>query len=242
MNPFYQSIFDNIHALINAQKFEQAKALIDQELAVPYIPEDIQPLLEDLQRQIKAATARPVDDSAARLDSLMKGSPAAKEKAVTILQSLNLRNYQEEVQTLLNDSELLPEFKGELIRELVRQRVEGTFRLSKDGLDYTFDPANITPDCSDPVLIQTRTYFGDWLGGGFVLSEDFAGQLLEQEILEMLPNDFSGIDPEALAASIVRLVYLSMKDEDGWKQFQIEHSLEHVKPYPLKIEKRGETL
>lgn len=240
MNPFYQSVFDNIAALKRAEKTDQARALIEQELSVPYIPSDVQQQLEAQLKSLGAASGEKVEDSAARLEKLMKGGPAAKEKAVTILRGLNLRNYHPEVQSLLNDGQLLDEFKGELIRELIRQRVDEPFKMAKDGYDVEFNPAQLVADINDPVLIQARKYFGEWLSGGFVLSDDFAGQLLEQEVLETLPFDFSGVDAKALAASIVRLVYLSMKDEEGWQAFEKEHHLENIKLIPLKIEKRGD--
>lgn len=240
MNPFYQSLIGNIHSLVRAQRPEQAHRLIEENLSESDVPQEIRNQLEAM-KSLSAAPELPFDEKV-RLDELMKGSLAAKEKAVTILLERNLSRYAREVQTLLDDPQLISEFKGELIRELVRQRTEETFHVFKDGLDYTFTPALIPTDCADPVLIQTQTLLEDWLKGSFVLSSDFAGQLLEQEVLETMPEDFSGVDPQSLAAAIVRLVFLAMKDEEGWEAFQKEHSLEHVKPYPLKIEKRGECL
>lgn len=240
MNSFYQSIFDNIQALRRAGKAPLALAVIEQELSIPYVPEEIAARLEELRKEIESDQPQPVPDSAMRLDSLINGSPAAKEKAVAVLQTLNLRNYHDQVQKLLNDPMLLDEFKGELIRELIRQRIEEPFSISKDGLDFEFVPSLITPDYKDPTLVQVRKLFEDWLGGSFVLSEDFAGQLLEQEVLETLPLSFEEVDPRSLAASIVRLVYISMKDEAGWKTFARDHNLEQIQLYPLKIEKRGE--
>lgn len=240
MNSFYQSVFDNIQSLIRAQKISQAQALIEQELAVPYIPSEIEAQLKDWQARLKAVSPAAPVDQMARLDELMAGGLAAREKAVTLLKNANLRNYVPAIQKLLNDDQLLDEFKGELIRELISQRVDEDFRMNKNGLDIEFNPASLIPDYQDPVLTQTRQLFGQWLGDSFVLSEDFAGQLLEQEILETLPFDFSFTDPESLAASIIRLVYLSMKDEDGWKKFEHEHHLENIQLYPLQIEKRGE--
>ncbi len=240
MNSFYQSVFDNIQALMRAGRNALAKELIEQELSVPYVPLEIANQLESLLAQVNKDQPVLIPDGANRLDSLLKGSTAAKEKAAAILQSLNLRNYHDQVQQLLEDPDLLDEFKGELIRELIRQRIEEPFSISKDGLDFEFVPSLITPDYKDSTLVQVRKLFEDWLGGSFVLSEDFAGQLLEQEVLETLPFGFDDVDPKSLAASIVRLVYLSMKDEPGWRAFAKEHDLEQTQLYPLKIEKRGE--
>lgn len=138
MNSFYQSVFDNIQALMRAGKAPLALAVIEQELAVPYVPEEIAARLEELRKEIESDQPQSVPDSAMRLDSLINGSPAAKEKAVAVLQTLNLRNYHDQVQKLLNDPMLLDEFKGELIRELIRQRIEEPFSISKDGLDFEF--------------------------------------------------------------------------------------------------------
>lgn len=240
MNPFYQSVFEDIQSLVRAGRIQQAQTLIEQELSVPYIPAEIEEQLRQMKQDLQIQVPPVLPDRMQNLDRLISGPLAAREKAVTLLCRANLRDWHDAVQKLLKDPELLDEFKGELVRELIRQRVDEDYVMDKDGLEIEFNPALRTPDSQDPVIVQTRRLFEDWLNTGFVLSEDFAGQLLEQEILETLPFDFSGTDPVSLAASIVRLVYLSMKDEAGWKKFEQEHHLENIQLYPLKIEKRGE--
>lgn len=240
MNSFYQSLFDNIHALLVAGKTALAADLIEQELAIPYVPMEVETQLQDLLIQCKGEIEVVSVDYGAKLDTLISGNIASKEKAVSVLKGLNLRNHHDHVQALLNDLSLLAEFKGELILELIRQRVDDDYTMIKDGLTIEFNPSLLTNDLDDPTIQKTRQLFRDWLSNGLILTEDFANQLLDQEILETLPFDFEHVDPISLAAAIVRLVFLSMKDEAGWDAFAKNHQLDDIKSYPLRIERRGE--
>ena len=240
MNSFYQRLFDNIHALLVAGKTALAADLIEQELAIPYVPMEVETQLQDLLIQCKGEIEVVSVDYGAKLDTLISGNIASKEKAVSVLKGLNLRNHHDHVQDLLNDLSLLDEFKGELILELIRQRVDDDYTMIKDGLTIEFNPSLLTNDFDDPTISKTRQLFQDWLSNGLILTEDFANQLLDQEILETLPFDFEHVDPKSLAAAIVRLVYLSMKDEAGWDAFAKNHQLDDLKSYPLRIERRGE--
>lgn len=239
MNSFYQSLFDNIHALRVAGKTALAADLIEQELAIPYVPQEIEAELQDLLIQCRSDLPVVRIDYGAKLDTLIAGNMASKEKAVSVLHGLNLRDHHDHVQALLADSSLLAEFKGELILELIRQRVDEDYQMVKDGMMIEFNPSLLTNDLNDPTLSKTRQLFSEWLSNGLILTEDFANQLLDQEILETLPFDFVSVNPESLAAAIVRLVYLSMKDEPGWEEFAQIHHLDSLKLYPLRIEKRG---
>ncbi len=240
MNSFYQSVFENIRALRQAGQPDQALTLINSELSVPYIPEEVERELERLRSELESQKAFTNPAPRKDFDGLIHGSLAQKEKAVTLAGTLNLHQEHEGVQQLLNDPQLPEEFKGELILELIRQRVEEPYTIEKDGLDYEFVPSLIEADNRDPVVQKARALFEDWLPHSFGVSADFANQLLDQEILETLPENFEGIDPQSLAASIIRLVYLAMHDGEGWKAFEQEHSLEQIPILPLRIEKRGE--
>ncbi len=240
MNSFYQSVFENIRALRQADRPDQALALVLSELSVPYVPEEVERELERLKNELESeqALARPA--SREDFSTLICGTLAQKERAVSLAQGLNLRLEHDGVQKLLDDAKLPFEYKGELILELIRQKVEEPYTIEKDGLDYEFIPSLIAADDQDPVVRKARALFEDWLPNSFGVSADFANQLLDQEILEMLPENFEGIEAESLAASIIRLVYLAMRDEEGWKAFAKDHHLEQIPILPLKIEKRGE--
>lgn len=240
MNSYYQNILEEVLRLYTSGDYKEAQQAARKELEVPYVPADVQKQLEETISECSAHIEKPRASEADRLEAWIHGTPSQKEKAVSALLHMNLRDYLPEVRMLLNDSELLQEFKGELIEALMEQNIEEEICMDKDGMQMCFVPSLISKSENDPVLGAARQYFDEWLSGSNAMTYDFACQLLHQEALEMRPLDFEGIDPKELAASIVRLVYEAMKDNDGWKKFAADHALKENSQYPLFIEKRGE--
>lgn len=242
MNPYYQSLLKDIVTLFAGGEYEEADSLIKKELELPYIPAEAQEILENYRDECAPHLVRSRPSSRYSLEELIHGDERQKEMAASLLQSMNLRQYHSEVQQLLNASDLVQEFKGELIEALMSQRIAETYSIVPAGESkpVEFVPDDIIPADKDPVIIRTREYFSDWLEAGNPSMADFCRQLLEQEILEMRPRDFRNVHPRELAASIVRLVFQAMQDPEGWEKFEYEWNLQTTAEYPLYIEKRGE--
>lgn len=240
MNPYYRSLLTQIQSLMDQESYKEALDLIDQELLVPYVDREVEEILKSYHDTCKAhiETSIPTFD----INELMAyatGSQAQKIKAVSILKTLNLRQYNEVIQVLL-DSDLEQEFKGELIESLMEQRIDDAFTIQKDGLKITFVASSIVNANEDPVLLQAKEYLDDWLGNDNPAFLNFCYRLLEQETLEMRPLDFEGIDPLSLAKSIVYLVMDAFGQTQEFATFEAIHGLLEVKMYPLGIERRGE--
>lgn len=240
MNPYYQSLLSEIVRLYSNGEYDRVNALVQEELSMPYIPAEAQEILEHYQAESRSYLSKTPASSRDQIENLVRGTMAQKEMAASALQAMNLRQYQSEVQTLLNADDLLDEFKGELIEALIEQKLDDEFTIRKDGLEIEFIPSLILDKNSDPVLARAREYFDDWMTSDNPGLAAFCQQLLDQEVLEKRPFDFQDEDPKALAASVVRLVFEAMGDPDGWNQFVCDHCLEKVKAGPLLIEKRGE--
>ena len=117
MNAYYLSLLKEIQKQIDDKSYQTAYDLIHQELELPYVPKEAMEVLEEYQKECLSHMDRPVrsaDDE--QLQAWIQGSLQQQEKAVSLLQNLNLRNYHDEVQTLL-DSKILDEYKGEFDRK-----------------------------------------------------------------------------------------------------------------------------
>lgn len=242
MNSYYQNLLKDVVTLFQDQKYEKANQLIDEELSMPYVPQEAHELLEHYKDECRPYLSRVRGVSDEELEKWCDGSESQKERAVTALLSMNLRQYLPEVRKLLKAPDLLDEFKGELIEALIEQKVDGTFQIRKAGSDelISFSPAEITPSCEDPVVQDAKEYLDKWLSADNPSLENFCLDLLKQEILEKRPHDFKGEDPKILAASLVRLVYEAMMDREGYDRFARQHGLDQLPESPLLIEKRGE--
>ena len=128
-------------------------------------PQEIEAELQDLLIQCRSDLPVVRIDYGAKLDTLIAGNMASKEKAVSVLHGLNLRDHHDHVQALLADSSLLAEFKGELILELIRQRVDEDYQMVKDGMMIEFNPSLLTNDsyiryaytgCEENVVLDVK--------------------------------------------------------------------------------------
>lgn len=242
MNSYYQTLLGDVVKLFQEKKFEKASQLINEELSMPYVPAEAQQILEQYQEECRPYLSRTRHVSDEELEQWCEnGSESQKERAVTALLSLNLRQYLPEVRKLLLAENLLDEFKGELIEALIEQKLDETLRIRKsDGRLVSFNPSKIVPAEQDAVIQQTKNLLDQWLSADNPSLENFCEELLKQETLERRPDDFSGQDPQVLAASLVRLVYEAMNDREGYDRFIRKEKLEQLPETPLLIEKRGE--
>lgn len=242
MNSYYQTLLGDVVKLFQEERFEKASQLINEELSMPYVPAEAQQILEQYQEECRPYLSRTRHVSDEELEQWCEnGSESQKERAVTALLSLNLRQYLPEVRKLLLAENLLDEFKGELIEALIEQKVDETLRIRKsDGRLVSFNPSKIVPAQQDAVIQQTKNLLDQWLSADNPSLENFCEELLKQETLERRPDDFSGQDPQVLAASLVRLVYEAMNDREDYDRFIRKEKLEQLPETPLLIEKRGE--
>lgn len=238
MNSYYQSCLDEIKRLLNEDKIQVAHEMICQELSMPYIPQDALDALNELKMDCVSRMDVPVKNL--ELENLINGNAQAQEKAVSLVQGMNLRMVHDEVQQLLNSKVLLDEFKGELIEALIEQKIDEPYIMEKEGLQITFVPSSILPANEDETIQEAKVLFDQWFSNDNPSFYHFCLRLLEQEILESRPFDFTELDATSLAKSIVRLVLNAFGQSDQFAAFVNIHNLQDIADVPLNIEKRGE--
>lgn len=241
MNSYYQSMMEDLHCLLEKGELDQARAIVKDELSMPYIPVDVQNALEQIRTEIMTPAAQAASGlSVDKIRRLAAGSIEQKATACRMLDSLNLRQCEDLVQSLLDEPTLPDEARSALITSLMEQRVEDPFHIKKNGTDVEFVPTLIVPPEQDPVLKETDRLLQQWLASDDPVLYNFASELERMEVEAAMPFDFDGVDPTDLAAALVHTVFESLQDEEGWKAFARKHSLETVREYPLLIKKQGE--
>lgn len=240
MNSYYQNLLQEIVTLFSQGQTSKAQAKLENELEMPYVPADVYDALQAVKEEHAASSLSAQGlPSAETLSQWCSGTEAQKEKAAVLLQKMNLRQFRPEVQKLLKDPKLVQEFKGELIEALMEQGIQDSYAMDRNGVQIEFIPSAIVPKEKDSVYLKARRLFDDWFYADNPAFAGFCEQLLDQELLEMRPFDFEGSDPEALASSIVQLVFKAMKDEEGLEKFKADHQLPNEPDYPLLIARRG---
>lgn len=240
MNAYYLSLLKEIQKQMDDKCYYQAYDMIHQELEMPYVPKEVLEVLEVYQKECLIHMDKPIrspDDE--QLVSWIHGDELQMEKAVSELENRNLRNYYDEVQSLLN-SNLMNEFKGELIEALMAQKIDDSYTMEKNGLEITFVPSAIVSRDDDVVLNETQEYFDVWFSNDNPAFKNFCDRLLEQEILEVRPFDFTDYEPIVLAKAIVKLVMDAFGQSEQFAAFETIQGLQDVADMPLEIERRGE--
>lgn len=238
MNVYYQSLIHEIRILMSEKHYQNALELIKPELAMPYMEPEALKILNELYSECQAACTIPKVHGADDLEKWIHGTDVQKELAVNLLTGLNLRQFTSQIQDLL-DSDLLDEFKGELIEAMMDQKLDMAFHVRKNGLDITFVPGTIVPANQDPGLQQASELFARWFSQNDPGLETFCLHLLQQEVLVNRPYDFTESDPVSLAKSVVRLVYEAMGLESAFDDFCRLNGLDAIVELPLAIEKKG---
>ena len=109
MNPYYQSLLNDIESMIQEGRFADALRIVTEELSMPYVERDALEALRGRQADCMAHVDVVSKHKEFDLDALIRGSEAQKEKAVSLLKQMNLRLMEREVQTLLDS---IPEITG----------------------------------------------------------------------------------------------------------------------------------
>lgn len=238
MNSYYKSLLEEIEKNIQEEKYDLAWKLIEDEQAMPYVPEDVSNALQDYKKTCLPYQKK--EPKSLELDALVHGNQRQQELAVSMMKSYNLRQYQDEVQTLLNSDLLLDEIKGELIEYLMEQKINSTYSMKKSGLEISFIPDVIPTQEEDQTIVETKRIFELWFENDNPTFLNFCNRLLEQEILESRPFDFTEVEAMSLAVSIVKLVSESFGQSEEFAAFIQLHQLQDIVAYPLLIERRGD--
>ncbi|WP_296241884.1 DUF3196 family protein [uncultured Faecalicoccus sp.] len=238
MNSYYQSFFEEIKKKIEGNQYQEAYDMIHQEIALPYVPKDCLELLETYQEMCRDHLRLSTSSmDAGKIICWIHGSPSQQENAVPYLRSLNLRQYLDEVQDLLN-SKICQERKGELIEYLMEQKIDAPFTIEKGGLEIQFVPSVILPVEEDQGIQAVTQYFEDWFSNEDPSFQTFCLALMEQEVLLRRPFDLSEEEPLPLAKAIVRLVAQAMMRMDEYQCFVQAHQLDKVPDLVLCIEEK----
>lgn len=238
MNLYYQALMQEIHELIEKEAYSEALDKVQAELDIPYVPKQELELLEDYKKECLSHIEKPAPHH--EMDVLIHGTMEQQEAAVSMMADMNLRNMQDQVQTLLDSKILLNEIKGELIEHLMEQKIDTSYTMKRSGLELTFVPSLIIDAKDDQTLIQIHQLFADWFENDNPTFYQFCCRLLEQEVLENRPFDFTDRQALPIAKAIVRLVSEAFGQSEEFKQFVTQHQLGDVADEPLIIESRGE--
>lgn len=234
---FYEEMLQEVRRLMDQGQQEAAAARITAELAMPYVPPSVSQQLMDLQRQLhrnQADRDRPqVQLSLDQIEEGLKQDRQHQLQAVDALHQMNLRPHLEMIRDYLV-RQPDPLASALLIDSLIEQQIGEELTLNRDGLSCTFIPRYQEGAAESDGFVQASAQLHDWFENEDPSFLHLCEQILIREAYLCLPLGFEREEGVLLAASCVRLVYLSLQDEAGWRQFCLQHQWNEAEFMELK--------
>lgn len=224
---YYVNQIRLIKEKIENAEWDEAYALVIEELGMPYVPKVAYDQLKRLESEIKAnfklnQKVNLIQDED-ELNQLLKQDEMAQLKALDQMSRLNLRQYDTLVQDTFNQlTDRL--FRNLLIRICIEQHLTDEFRFVDDGVEYAFIPASLClPEDSDGVE-EAIKQLSIWLEQNPSLL-NLCIEKVHYEALMALPVSYSEDEAYELAYTILEETFLQISDKTEWEQFKLDHHL-----------------
>ena len=157
---YYDETIDTIQRSIDANDLSKAKAMLDEELAMPYIPNQAQQKFQELLKEVQYRLSDR-DDSSQSMDLnhiesyLFSKDFDQQDHALALLERCNVRQYLPLIQKFLNDPNADASTKTALLHILLAQQVNGRFDVVKNGTTLSVDLTTLKPlDLADNAYTQ----------------------------------------------------------------------------------------
>lgn len=148
MSPYYVELLEEIQELMKQKSYLEANVILQRELAMPYVPTEVEVALRKYQRDVTYfltdGKEEKEDSFETLLNRLKHGKPQGQLMAADALSKRNLRECIVEIKDYLN-KDPIPEVAAILIDGLAQQQIQGEFTYTRGGLEYTFSGDSVTP-------------------------------------------------------------------------------------------------
>lgn len=241
MDTYYEEILKEIRKLMAEGDFKEAFAILEDELAIAYIPRDSEAQMIELYNECRSElqvnkTKRAYDDD--DIVALLNGSLEQQFMAVEMLKKSNLRNHMEEIEAYLcNQPEVL--VRCLLIDALMEQNISEEFHTVEDGMEITFLPCYIEPPMRAAGAVIAANTLCEWFEDEDPTFLKMCMECLIQEAYLHLPFNIDEDEGLPLAIAIVGYVRKAQDNEAEFETFIAEKNLAQGKGFALLLNKHG---
>lgn len=144
---YYDEVTVRIEKDLKEGRLDEAVFLLRQELSMPYVPQEVEAKLRQLQKEAagqQAARREAGELPLTQLLEMLQGSPEQQLQAASKLTERNLRECTEEIRTFLAHHPQ-PQAASLLIDALGQQEVPEEFTYVQDGVEYVFAGDAVVP-------------------------------------------------------------------------------------------------
>ncbi len=211
---FYDEILETIDECVNAGRLEEAHAILQRELGMPYIPAEAEEALHSREHRLRFLlneNREPKEWSLDKtLDRLLHGNATDQLAAAAKLADRNLRSCTAELQEYLS-RDPLPEAAAILIDSLAEQQVNEEFTYRKDGTEYTFWADAVVPVSRSGGFRRAAGILEDCYAKDPVKAQ-MAKEVLINECYLFLPLSYDEDEAMVLADTVIAQIDEMMGD------------------------------
>lgn len=225
---YYQTIVNHIEKLIKNKDFIRANRIIEEELSMPYVPQDVLMKLQQLNEVCKFNLAEEKKSEILSPEEVYRFLKEGKGKAYKALETLsmaNIRNYLQIIKDLLVDESVNRVLKSLLIEQLQIQQIGNIINFTNDNQVYSVIPAQIP----SPLLQQNYSNISKKLELLIESNPSFLQQcqmVLINVIYDRYPFLIKDEETDEITYSIIAYVYKAYQDEDGLRDFLKYHQID----------------
>lgn len=240
MDTYYEDILKKVEALIKEGQYENAYAILDEELSMPYIPKEYEEPLIAYFNQCRSE-CKWKDNRVYReedIETLLNGSLEEAFLAIEQLKNSNIRNHMDVIQDYLKDN---PHYlvRSLLIEAMMEQNISDEVCIDVDGLEVRFCPCSIDAPMDSEGAILAVSYLKEWFENDNPTFTMMCVETLVKEAYLRLPFEIEEDDALAIACSVAAYVYAAHEELEAWKIFEEEKGLAQYRGYELLLRKHG---
>jgi hypothetical protein len=231
MADYYSEFWMKIDELMNQGLTDEVLRLVNEELAMPYIPMADEARLRQMANSLRKPSVKPVKSMDQLIESIREGDLGALA-ALDQLRKSNLRMYPQDIQTLF-DADLHPLIGSLLVQICIEQQLTESFVWVKDGQRFEFIPMYLPLPWESDGYQAALTLLRQWLENDNPSLLKMCQDVLDGEATLALPNSFSEDEGAVLAGSVLRFVYLAYNDVNEWRKAVIKFKIEEPQLFEI---------
>ena len=218
---YYDDLIREIKKNIELECYDLASEMIEDELAMPYVPSKVLQQLESLRKEIKPflVKSKPMtvlDEQQVREYLVSDGEKPYQ--ALRFLKNANIRNYLEVIQDYLFDKSADRMIVSLLIELCSEQGVREALSYWHNGERQIVIPAEVTEIYKEEQFTECWYRLEEILGSKNPSFLNICRQVLVQFAHLHYPRK-PEFDTDLLACSIIAYVYKAYGDEEGLNEF-----------------------
>jgi hypothetical protein len=239
-NDYYAAMIHRLKQAIQDEDYQTAERIVNEELAMPYVPTTIYEQLVQYKNELAAKQMENRAETVLtdqQLADYLKKSGDAVGRAITFLDSSNVRSHLSVIQEYLKDPKHDRMVVALLFDIMHRQNVDGKMEYYDSDSLKQANPAKIDGIGEDQAVVQAREMIETIVSEHDPSFIEGCQQLLNQEVLLVYPQTFQDIKADQLAWGIVRKVCYLFGQPERWDKLAVKLPIAENDIYISRLDK-----